>query len=446
MLEIPWEDIVTFYFGCSYSFDHFLVAAQVPIRHMIEKTNSPVYVSKIPLYPQGSFSGNMTVTMRQIPREFIQKVAEVCTPLDFAHGAPIHIGAPTLIGIEDFENPSSRDAPVVGEHDVPVFWGCGISATDAIASAKPDIAVSLSTECTGSLFITDYKVTDFYKDHPSQHAHLSPKVIFLSESPQFASLVSQETINEVVKKEKEFILCKLAEFAHGRKETGDYLLKSAMALSHASSVAIVTWSRKGIAVKVSDKQLAAVASIAKVLVAQEKEITVLTSQTNATDWQKLLVKCEADKILLKSTPVRSVTMTPSNWSRDVHLTLREAIYDLGPSFYSTSLNSVVLVNEQGNLYVQSLLCLGQDVNGVTTANQDHVIKNEQPIECDYWLSPSLVAMAAYVLNTCPIHSRYIRRGRGEHKVKAVDEFFITSKQMKSLGFEVLHADEWISTD
>lgn len=172
-------------------------------------------------------------------------------------------------------------------------------------------------------------------------------MIFLSESPQFASLVSQETINEVVKKEKEFILCNSAEFTYGRKEPGDYLLKSAMALSHASSVAIVTWSREGIAVKVSDKQLAAVASIAKVLVAQEKEITILTSETNAADWQKLLAKCEADKILLKSIPVMSVTMTSSNWSRDVHLTLYEVIHDLGPRFYSTSLNSVVLVNEQG---------------------------------------------------------------------------------------------------
>ena len=136
MLEIPWEDIVTFYFGCSYSFDHFLVAAQVPIRHMIEKTNSPIYVTKIPLYPQGSLSGNMTVTMRQVPREFIQKVAEVCTPLDFAHGAPIHIGAPTMIGIEDFEHPAYGDAAIVAEHEVPVFWGCGVSATDAIASAS----------------------------------------------------------------------------------------------------------------------------------------------------------------------------------------------------------------------------------------------------------------------------------------------------------------------
>ena len=128
--------MVTFYFGCSYSFDHLLVAARVPIRHMIENRDSPVYITKITLQPQGSFSGNMTVTMRQIPREFVQKVAEVCTPLEFAHGAPIHIGAPTIIGIEDFQHPATGDAPAVTEHDVPVFWGCGISATDAIVSAS----------------------------------------------------------------------------------------------------------------------------------------------------------------------------------------------------------------------------------------------------------------------------------------------------------------------
>lgn len=74
--------------------------------------------------------------MREIPREFIQKVADVCTPLEFAHGAPIHIGAPKIIGIEDFQHPATGDAPVVAENDVPVFWGCGISATDAIASAS----------------------------------------------------------------------------------------------------------------------------------------------------------------------------------------------------------------------------------------------------------------------------------------------------------------------
>ena len=75
--------------------------------------------------------------------------------------------------------------------------------------------------------------------------------------------------------------------------------------------------------------------------------------------------------------------------------------------------------------MQSLLSLGQNVNGDITRNQDRVIEN------GCWLNPSLVAMAAYVLNTCPVHCRYVRRGRGEHKVKAVEEFFITSKQVNN---------------
>ena len=187
-------------------------------------------------------------------------------------------------------------------------------------------------------------MTDFYRDHPPQYAHLSSKVIFLSESPQFASLVSDEAINEVVKNEKEFISHNSSETANGCKEPGDYLLKSAMTLSHASSVAIVTWSRK-----VSDRQFTAVASIAKLLVAQDKEVTVLTTESNTAEWEKLLAKCEAEQIVLKSIPVISVTITPTHWSRDVDLTLCEVLNDLGSSFHSTSLNSVVLVNEQSSL-------------------------------------------------------------------------------------------------
>lgn len=73
------------------------------------------------------------------------------------------------------------------------------------------------------------------------------------------------------------------------------------------------------------------------------------------------------------------------------------------------------------------------MNGDITSNQDYVIENEKLIDCNCWLNPSLVAMAAYVLNTCPVHCRYVRRGRGEHKVKAVEEFFITSKQVNHGG-------------
>ena len=138
LLDIPWDDMVTFYFGCSFSFDHMLVAANVPVRHMIEKDREvAAYLSEIALLPQGAFTaGNMVVSLRVIPREFIQKVAEVCVPLEFAHGAPIHIGDPSIIGIDDFLHPPCGDAPVVRENDALIFWACGISAVEIVASAS----------------------------------------------------------------------------------------------------------------------------------------------------------------------------------------------------------------------------------------------------------------------------------------------------------------------
>ena len=128
--------MVTFYFGCSFSFDHELVAANVPVRHMVENFDVPTYLTKIHFLSQGPFSGDMIVTMRLIPRGFLQKVAEVCVPLEFAHGAPIHIGDLKIIGIEDYRQPAFGDEPVVREDDVMVFWGCGISGSEVVASAS----------------------------------------------------------------------------------------------------------------------------------------------------------------------------------------------------------------------------------------------------------------------------------------------------------------------
>lgn len=188
---------------------------------------------------------------------------------------------------------------------------------------------------------------DYYKDHPPNQAHLSPKVIFLSESPQFASLVSREAIDQIVTKENELKPHKHAESTNGCTERSDYLLKSAMALSHASSVAIVTFSGKETSVEVSERQFAAAICIAKALLAQGKEVTVLAAETNATEWEMFLAKCEAEKILSKCVPVTSVAMTASDWSRDALSVVHKVVDNLEPSFRSSSLNSVIVINEQG---------------------------------------------------------------------------------------------------
>lgn len=172
-------------------------------------------------------------------------------------------------------------------------------------------------------------------------------MIFLSEAPQFASLVSQEAITQIADKENKLTSHENEESTNGCKERGDNLLKSAMTLSHASSVAIVTWPRKEIVMETSDRQFAAVACIVKSLLAQEKEITILVAESNAAGWQRFLAKCEAEKFFPERIPVMSVAMTASDWSRDVRSAMHEVIDYLGPSFRSTCLNSVIFVNEQG---------------------------------------------------------------------------------------------------
>ena len=107
----------------------------------------------------------------------------------------------------------------------------------------------------------------------------------------------------------------------------DSLLKSAMSLSHASSVAIVT---EGVKVR----QLEAVVCLAKVLIAQEKEVGILTLEIIVSEWRAFLNKCEAKGILQKCISVTS-------------LKARAVVQSLGPRFYSSSFNSVVTVNKEG---------------------------------------------------------------------------------------------------
>ena len=180
--------------------------------------------------------------------------------------------------------------------------------------------------CVGSLFITDLRVTDCDKEHQAKQHHLSPKVVFLSQSPQFASLVSQEAIDQIIKKQNESH--KTADSENGIKIPDDCVLKSAMAISHAPSVAII------VTAGASEKQFTAVACIAKALFAQEKEITILAAENVVSEWKAFVAKCETEEVVMRCTPVTSFGATSE--------------FDgLKPRFYSTSLNSMVIVNEGG---------------------------------------------------------------------------------------------------
>lgn len=54
----------SFLIGCSFSFEADLLEAGIPVRHIEEGRNVPMYITNIPCAPAGAFHGNMVVSMR----------------------------------------------------------------------------------------------------------------------------------------------------------------------------------------------------------------------------------------------------------------------------------------------------------------------------------------------------------------------------------------------
>ena len=68
------------------------------------------------------------------------------------HGAPVHIGKPELIGIEDITQPWVGDFVGVHDDELPVFWACGVTPQSAVAQARPPLCI---THAPGHMLVTD---------------------------------------------------------------------------------------------------------------------------------------------------------------------------------------------------------------------------------------------------------------------------------------------------
>ena len=101
--------------------------------------------------------------LRLAEREIIDGIEVVRIPwlgssrYPLAHGAPLHIGDPAMIGIADVAKPDFGDPPILREGDVPVFWACGVTPQMAIRRARPDLAI---THEPGCMLVTDLLADD----------------------------------------------------------------------------------------------------------------------------------------------------------------------------------------------------------------------------------------------------------------------------------------------
>lgn len=146
------DDLVTFVLGCSFSFEDALQSAGVPVKNVDNGSNVSMFRTSIATQPAGRFSGNLVVTMRPFVAQDAIRAVQITTRLPKAHGAPVHLGDPELIGITDLSKPEFGDPVTVDGSEIPVFWGCGVTTQVALEMAKPPFAI---THAPGKMLITE---------------------------------------------------------------------------------------------------------------------------------------------------------------------------------------------------------------------------------------------------------------------------------------------------
>ncbi|MDR7486907.1 MAG: putative hydro-lyase [Armatimonadota bacterium] len=150
-------DLVAFLLGCSFTFEDALQRAGLPIRHLERGCNVPMYVTNRPCYPAGPFAGPLVVSMRPFAAKDIPLVVEITGRYSLAHGAPVHVGDPAALGIEDLGRPDYGDPVPVASGEVPVFWACGVTPQAVARKARLPLMI---THAPGHMFITDLEAQE----------------------------------------------------------------------------------------------------------------------------------------------------------------------------------------------------------------------------------------------------------------------------------------------
>ena len=146
------DDFVTFLLGCSFIAEDALIKEGFLLTHIKETGFVPMYKTSLKCNTAGRFQGEMVVSMRPFKPKEVKKVTEITKNYPMAHGAPVHVGNPSKIGIKDINHPEFGRPVTIQNEQVPVFWACGVTPQVAVENARPPLAI---THSPGQMFIAD---------------------------------------------------------------------------------------------------------------------------------------------------------------------------------------------------------------------------------------------------------------------------------------------------
>jgi uncharacterized protein YcsI (UPF0317 family) len=154
-IEDLWrDDFVVFALGCSFSFEEPLVDAGLRLRHWEDGSVCPMFLTDIDCAPAGRFHSKLVVSMRPFNPADAIKAVQITSRYPRVHGAPVHLGMPELIGVEDIGRAWQGDDPKLTADQMPVFWACGVTPQVAVRSARPPLAI---THTPAHMLVTDVR-------------------------------------------------------------------------------------------------------------------------------------------------------------------------------------------------------------------------------------------------------------------------------------------------
>lgn len=146
------DDLVTFIVGCSFTFETALQEAGLPVAHVDQGVNVPMYRTNRRCESAGAMGGPLVVSMRPFPAAQVADAVRITSRYPAVHGAPVHIGDPAALGIADLGRPDFGDAVAIAEGHLPVFWACGVTPQAAVMESRPRLAIG---HAPGHMLITD---------------------------------------------------------------------------------------------------------------------------------------------------------------------------------------------------------------------------------------------------------------------------------------------------
>ncbi|EGW10221.1 UPF0317 protein C14orf159-like, mitochondrial [Cricetulus griseus] len=425
------EDMVIFTIDCSFSIEEALEQAGISRRDPAGPSHAGAYKTTVPCAAIAGFCCPLVATMRPIPKDKLERLLQVTHSLGGQQGQPIHIGDP--------------EAP---------------------------LAFSSTPGCTVMIL----------KDTVSPASCLIPEMVpevhAISKDPLHYSIVSAAAVQKIRKLES------IIGIDPGNRGIGhllgkDELLRAALSLSHAHSVLVTTGFPTHFnhePPEETDGPPGAIA-LAAFLQALGKETSMVVDQ-RALNLHTKLVEDAVKQGVLK-TPIPLLTYQgksvedaqaflckdgdPKSPRFDHLVAIERAGRAADGNYYNArKMNIKHLVDPIDDIFLAAQKIPGISSTGVGDGGNElgmgtvkeavkKYIRNGEVIACDVEADFAVIAgvsnwggyalaCALYILNSCDIHERYLRRAVGPSRV-AVEQSWTqalpsVAKEEKMLGILV----------